>query len=101
MVLVLGLKILRIVVREIALAINGQITAGGEYVSVVHDRRPTAENVSRGRVGQHQMRVCAGAQRWGPDVVYKLGTLVAAGIGAVVHHPAPRQKDDVNWNDRP
>src|SRR5271166_5319934 len=38
---------LRIVVREIALAINGQITAGGEYVSVVHDRRRTAENVSR------------------------------------------------------
>src|SRR6202035_2644323 len=66
----------RLVVREIACAINGQITAGGEYASVVHDRRRRAKNVSRGRVGQRQMRVRAGAQRWGPDVVYQLSTLI-------------------------
>jgi hypothetical protein len=86
----------RIVVREIALTIDGQITAGGEYGTVPHDRRSTAKKVSRGRVRQHQMRVCAGTQRWVPDVVYKLSALVATGIGAIVHHPTPRQKDDVN-----
>src|ERR1700693_1055890 len=89
------------VVREIALTINSQITAGGEYASVVHDRRPRAEKVSRGRVGQHQMSVGAGAQRGGPDVVYQLSTLIAAGIGAVAHDLAPRQKNGVKRNDRP
>src|ERR1700692_2175180 len=43
----------RMVVREIALAINSQITAGGEYDSVVHNRRPRAKKISRGRIGQH------------------------------------------------
>src|SRR6516164_10181398 len=47
------------------------------------------------------MRVCAGTQRWVPDVVYKLTSLVAACIGAVVNHPAVRQKAGMKWNDGP
>jgi len=32
---------------------------------------------------------------WIPNIVYKLGSLLAERISAVVHHPAIRQQDDV------